>query len=106
MRLPTVPRRAVLKSLTLTAALAVLPVGTATAGKWFQRDCPPGSAPSGNIVYRPAFPAARQKTFYLSNYAGVNYPPVGRRSRLEPTVATYRGQAPCPDCAAGRHSHH
>ena len=83
MRLRAARRKGVQRSLIVAAVLALLPACSASAGAHRERaNCPPGS---NNIVYRPAYPALRSKPLYLSNYAGVVYPPLRRRAPLEAT---------------------
>lgn len=73
--------------LVLWVVIALLPACSAAAGGHRSREsCPPGSDPAGNLVYRPAYPALRTRPLYLSNYAGVQYPPLRRRAPLEPTA--------------------
>jgi hypothetical protein len=80
-------RTAVLETLILSSILAVLPACSASAGSHrASRPCPPRSAPSGNIVYRPAYPGLRSRPLYISGYAGVVYPPLGSRAPLQPTT--------------------
>ena len=100
MRLRIARGMDVRKSLIVATALAILPACSATAGAHRERaNCPPDS---GNIVYRPAYPALRSKPLYLSNYAGVVYPPIRRRAPLETTSVRrpfsgwFRGHGPQP----------
>src|SRR5262245_1203530 len=84
MRLRNAREKDVRRSLIVAAVLTVLPACSATAGAHRERtNCPTGS---GNIVYRPAYPVLRSKPLYLSNYAGVVYPPIRRRAPLETTA--------------------
>jgi hypothetical protein len=70
---------------TLSTILIVLPACSATAQHNVARpDCPPGSDPSRNIVFRP-ISRLPTRTFYLSNYAGYTYPPLGQRVPVDPT---------------------
>lgn len=83
--------------LALSLAMVVLAACNASAGhKGLRGDCPPGTAPapSGNVVYRPAYPGLRTKPLYLSNYAGAVYPPIARRAPVEPTTAQFAGRRP------------
>jgi hypothetical protein len=80
-------RTTVLQALIVVTMIAVLPASSATAGEHRQPAAvAPGCPPSGNIVYRPAYPGLRSKPLYLSGYAGAVYPPVRRRGPLEPTT--------------------
>jgi len=86
-------RRAVLEALIVWVVIATVPACTATAGGHHKGAAVvTESAPSGNIVYRPAYPAQRTRAFYLSSYAGVVYPPV-RRSGPAPTHGQRAGRS-------------
>jgi hypothetical protein len=82
-------RTVVARIVLLSVGMIVLPACSATAGhKWLRREGNVVAPPSGNVVYRPAYPALRTKPLYLPNYAGVVYPPVRPRPPLEPTMMT------------------
>lgn len=94
----TMCRGSVTGFLGLSLLLSVVPACSASAGCRMPGAQADGSAPSGNIVYRPIYPGTvpPRKPFFLSGYAGATYPPVGQGGVLSPTGYWVRPDRPFP----------
>ena len=86
--------------VSLSLVLAVVPACNASAGHGFLQR-PAGEAlvvpQPPYVAYRPVYPAPSCKPFFLSSYAGANYPSTAPGAVLTPTdfrVLTGRAHRP------------